>query len=116
MDATQPQLPLDDAPVPGSALAPPAAAPSRRPGARPATSSPTASPPTAAAEPGTIGPGQMPLLLTVRDVEAALQLGRTRTYELVRSGELPVIRLGRIVRVPRDELERWIESHTASPE
>ena len=100
MDATQPQLPLDDAPVPGSALAPPAAAPSRRPGARPAT----------------IGPGQMPLLLTVRDVEAALQLGRTRTYELVRSGELPVIRLGRIVRVPRDELERWIESHTDPPQ
>ena len=54
-----------------------------------------------------------PMLLTVRDVEAELQLGRTRTYELVRSGSLPVIRVGRAVRVPRDALRRWVEEHTA---
>ena len=53
------------------------------------------------------------MLLTVRDVEAELQLGRTRTYELVRSGSLPVIRVGRAVRVPRDALRRWVEEHTA---
>lgn len=34
------------------------------------------------------------MLLTVRDVEAELQLGRTRTYELLRSGEIPIIRIG----------------------
>ena len=38
------------------------------------------------------------MLLTVRDVEAELQLGRTRTYELLRSGEIPVIRIGRVLR------------------
>lgn len=54
-----------------------------------------------------------PMLLTVRDVEAELQLGRTRTYELLRSGSLPVIRVGRAVRVPRDALRRWVEEHTA---
>jgi excisionase family DNA binding protein len=54
-----------------------------------------------------------PMLLTVRDVEAELQLGRTRTYQLVRSGSLPVIRVGRAVRVPRDALRRWVEEHTA---
>ncbi len=48
------------------------------------------------------------MLLTVKDVEAELQLGRTRTYELVRSGQLPVIRIGRVVRIPRDALERWV--------
>lgn len=53
-----------------------------------------------------------PMLLTVRDVEAELQLGRTRTYELLRSGELPVIRLGRALRVPRHALRRWIDSQT----
>jgi excisionase family DNA binding protein len=42
------------------------------------------------------------MLLTVRDVEEELQLGRTRTYELLRSGELPVIRVGRLLRVPRE--------------
>lgn len=56
---------------------------------------------------------RVPMLLTVRDVEAELQLGRTRTYELLRSGSIPVIRVGRAVRVPRDALRRWVEEHTA---
>jgi excisionase family DNA binding protein len=51
------------------------------------------------------------MLLTVRDVEAELQLGRTRTYELLRSGEIPVIRIGRVLRVPRDALHRWIDTN-----
>jgi excisionase family DNA binding protein len=50
------------------------------------------------------------MLLTVRDVESELQLGRTRTYELLRSGEIPVIRIGRVLRVPRDALHRWIDT------
>jgi len=50
------------------------------------------------------------MLLTVRDVEAELQLGRTRTYELLRSGEIPIIRIGRVLRVPRDALQRWIDT------
>jgi len=56
---------------------------------------------------------RVPMLLTVRDVEAELQLGRTRTYELLRSGSIPVIRVGRAVRVPRDALRRWVDEHTA---
>jgi excisionase family DNA binding protein len=56
---------------------------------------------------------RLPILLTVRDVEAQLQIGRTRTYELLRSGEIPVIRIGRVLRVPRDALHRWIDSQTA---
>jgi excisionase family DNA binding protein len=54
-----------------------------------------------------------PMLLTVRDVEVELQLGRTRTYELLRSGEIPVIRVGRVLRVSRDALRRWIENQTS---
>jgi excisionase family DNA binding protein len=56
-----------------------------------------------------------PLLLTVRDVEVALQLGRTRTYELVRSGAIPVLRVGRAVRVPREALRRWIDEQCTAP-
>jgi excisionase family DNA binding protein len=54
-----------------------------------------------------------PMLLTVRDLEAELQLGRTRTYELLRSGSIPVIRVGRALRVPRDALRRWVDEQTA---
>jgi excisionase family DNA binding protein len=59
---------------------------------------------------------EAPLLLTVPQVEAALQLGRTRTYELLRSGEIPVLRVGRMIRVPRAALEVWVaqSSSTAS--
>jgi excisionase family DNA binding protein len=49
------------------------------------------------------------MLLTVKDLEVELQLGRTRTYELVRSGRIPVMRIGRAVRIPRDALRLWIE-------
>jgi excisionase family DNA binding protein len=57
----------------------------------------------------------MSMLLTVKDVEAELQLGRTRTYELVRSGELPIVRIGRVVRIPRDALRRWIDERASEP-
>jgi excisionase family DNA binding protein len=68
---------------------------------------------TQAAGPGSLD--AMPMLLTVKDVEAELQLGRTRTYELVRSGELPVVRIGRVVRIPRDALRQWIDERAARP-
>jgi len=62
-----------------------------------------------------VNPDARPMLLTVKDVEAELQLGRTRTYELVRSGELPVVRIGRAVRIPRDALRRWVEAQVSAP-
>jgi excisionase family DNA binding protein len=50
------------------------------------------------------------MLLTLKDVEEELQLGRTKTYELVRSGDLPVVRIGRVVRIPRHALCEWIKA------
>jgi excisionase family DNA binding protein len=55
-----------------------------------------------------------PMLLTVRQVETALQLGRTRTYELLRSGQLPMLRVGRLIRVSRVALEEWIAQQVAA--
>jgi len=69
-----------------------------------------AAPTVAEAPPATT---RAPMLLTVRDLEAELQLGRTRTYELLRSGSIPVIRVGRALRVPRDALRRWVDEQTA---
>jgi excisionase family DNA binding protein len=69
----------------------------------------------AAPSPAEVPPAttRAPMLLTVRDLEAELQLGRTRTYELLRSGSIPVIRVGRALRVPRDALRRWVDEQTA---
>lgn len=52
----------------------------------------------------------VPLLLTIKEVQEATQLGRTKVYELMRDGRLPVVRIGRTIRVRREALERWLEA------
>ena len=51
-----------------------------------------------------------PLLLRAAEVASLLNLGRSKVYELMAAGELPVVRIGGVVRVPRSELEMWIRS------
>jgi excisionase family DNA binding protein len=46
-----------------------------------------------------------PLVYTVEEAAALLQIGRSAAYEAVRRGDLPSIRLGRSLRVPRHQLE-----------
>lgn len=53
----------------------------------------------------------LPELLTVRDVQDITQLGRTKVYELIRDGELPIIRLGRSIRIRRRVFEEWLVAH-----
>jgi putative molybdopterin biosynthesis protein len=55
------------------------------------------------------------LLLSVEDVQQLLGIGRWKVYELVTRGELPVLRIGRLVRIPRPALEEWIEANTRRP-
>jgi excisionase family DNA binding protein len=45
-------------------------------------------------------------LYRVRDVMKALSLGRTTVYEYIRTGKIKVVRLGKSIRIARDELER----------
>jgi excisionase family DNA binding protein len=49
-------------------------------------------------------------LRLMRGVEVAEILGvsRGRAYQLMKDGTLPVVRIGRSVRVPSTELEKWI--------
>ena len=56
--------------------------------------------------------------LLVRPSEAAelLGLGRSKIYELLASGEIPVVRIGKSVRVPMDALREWITAHTTGSE
>jgi excisionase family DNA binding protein len=53
-----------------------------------------------------MGSGDSPLLLSVPEAAQLLGVGRTFGWELARSGQLPTIRLGRRVLVPRAALER----------
>ena len=49
------------------------------------------------------------LLLRIPEVAKALGLGRTKIYELIDAGELPVIHVGRAVRVSVTALQKWVE-------
>ncbi len=53
-----------------------------------------------------------PLLLRPTEVGKLLGLGRSTVFAMLATGELPVVRLGRSVRVPREALERWIRERT----
>ena len=50
-----------------------------------------------------------PLLLRADEAAALLAIGRTKVFEMMAAGELPVIRIGRCVRIPKDQLARWID-------
>lgn len=52
--------------------------------------------------------------LKVPEVAEFLQIGRSRAYELVGSGEIPSVRIGRSLRVSRKDLERWLEGQRHS--
>ena len=51
-------------------------------------------------------------LLKVPEAQEVTGFGRTTMYGLIASGELPVLRVGRAVRIPADALERWIQERT----
>ena len=51
--------------------------------------------------------------LTVPEVAGLLGISTSKTYELVRDGTIPSVRLGTMLRVPRRALEELMEAHNA---
>ena len=54
-------------------------------------------------------------LMTVDEVVRFLRLGRTRTNELLRSGELSSYKLGRRRLIHRRDVEAWLEQNKSRP-
>ena len=54
------------------------------------------------------------LLLRPTEVAELLGISRSKVFEMLAAEELPTVRFGRVVRVPRDQLEEWIASRTRS--
>ena len=50
-----------------------------------------------------------PLLLDSLEVARLLGLGRTKVFQMMARSELPVVRIGRCVRVSRPALLAWIQ-------
>src|SRR5712692_906736 len=51
----------------------------------------------------------LPLLLDASEAAKLLSLSRAKVFDLAHSGEIPSIRIGRAMRVPRDQLVAWID-------
>jgi excisionase family DNA binding protein len=47
--------------------------------------------------------------MTVPEAGARLGLGRNASYEAAARGDIPVIRLGKLMRVPKVAFERMLE-------
>ncbi len=54
-------------------------------------------------------------LLSIPEVCQALGMGKSWTYRRLKSGEIPSIKLGRAIKVKRDDLEEYLESHRYQP-
>jgi len=52
---------------------------------------------------------ELPDVLQVEDVMGFLQIGRNTIYQMLRSGQLPSIRIGRQYRIPKKILLSYLE-------
>ena len=51
---------------------------------------------------------ELPLALRVEDLMPILGIGRNTAYELVRSGQIRSIKIGRQIRVPKDAVVEFL--------
>lgn len=51
---------------------------------------------------------ELPMTLRVEDLIPLLGIGRNTAYELIRSGQIRSVRIGRQIRIPRDALLEFL--------
>jgi excisionase family DNA binding protein len=59
-------------------------------------------------------PEQQPRYMTPNEVAADLRVSSMTVYRLIHSGELPAVRIGRSFRVALDDLDAFLQEHSAS--
>jgi excisionase family DNA binding protein len=50
----------------------------------------------------------LPQFLTVEEWRTLMRIGRSTAYDLIRQGVLPAIRWGRVVRIPREAVAKYV--------
>ena len=51
----------------------------------------------------------LPLMLSVPEMAAALGISRAGAYELARSEGFPALRIGTRIVIPKDKLQEWVD-------
>ena len=57
----------------------------------------------------------LPLTLCVEDLMPILNVGRNTAYDLVRSGTIPSIKIGRQLRIPKQALINYLDTASCLP-
>jgi excisionase family DNA binding protein len=55
-------------------------------------------------------------LLTIKEVAATLRLSKSQVYVLVSRREIPHVRMGKRILIPRSQLDRYIRMRTVIEE
>ena len=59
---------------------------------------------------------ELPLMLSVPEMAAALGISRAGAYELARSEGFPALRIGTRIVIPKDEFREWIRRNMGKQE
>lgn len=54
---------------------------------------------------------EMQELLTIKDIQKHLKIGRNKVYQLVKIDSFPKIMIGNTYRIPKKEYIEWIEAN-----
>lgn len=65
---------------------------------------------------GRYGRGMTEQLWTAAEVAERLRVSTMTIYRLIRSGELPAVRIGRNYRVRQGDLEAYLEAQVVQPD
>ena len=51
---------------------------------------------------------ELPAVLTVEEARRVLRIGRRQLYQAIARHDVPAVKIGRSIRIPRSGLEAWL--------
>lgn len=55
---------------------------------------------------------ELPLLLNAKQLSELLGVSDSSVYELIQEDDFPSLRIGKRIVIPKEELRKWISTHT----
>ena len=54
---------------------------------------------------------ELPMMLSVLEMTAALGISRAGAYELARTEDFPALKIGTRIVIPKDKLKEWVDKN-----
>lgn len=51
-------------------------------------------------------------LLSLQEARELIGVSRTTIYQMAKQGQIPTLKIGKCIKVPRKKLDEWIEEKT----